>query len=798
MISPRWRKVLKDLSANKMRTFLVMTTIGVGTFAVGFISTLYIRTLGDMDADFQSSNPHSAIIYTTSFSNDLLYSLAKLPGVAQVEGRSQESGNILLPDGRKIQIAITALPPLDKMKVDLIRPMQPGARLSVGDHQLLIDDSARAALGLKPGQELTLDMGNGLVRRIPIASFVHDVASISYLFGQQVQAFANPITMEWLGGSNDYNLVYLAVDKNKTSVPYVNSVAKGVADKIEASGRPVFLTLVYQPGKHFAATITQALILMMGVLGLLAVILSAILVVNTVDALLNQQVRQIGVMKAVGASAGQITGMYLILISCYGLLALLVAVPLAAWFANFISAGFSAYINFLPGKFQLPPATLILQAIVALGIPILATLVPVLRGSRMTVREAISSYGLEGGKFGQGWFDRLLERVRGLPRPLLISLRNTFRRKGRLGRTLFAMTLAGAIFIAVFNLRASMNKTIDETIGYYLSDVNVSFSQMYRADRVIPMAMSVPGVVSVEGWGGTVGQIPSPDEKSSIQVQVIAPANHTHLLKPAVTSGRWLLPDDQNAIVIGNHLLAARPDLKTGDNLTVKIDDQEFTWKIVGTFRLAGNTPFPPLFVNYDYLAKEMGASGRVAELRVVTAQHDATYQEAMAQQLQRLYSQNGIKVGSTLTGAFIIQANRALTDILINFLILMSVFIAVVGGFGLASTMSLNVIERIREIGVMRAIGASNFTIQQLVIVEGILIGVISWLIGAACAIPIGLVLCFGVGLAIVQSPLTFVFSWDGFLVWLVLTLLISVLASFFPARSASRLTVREVLSYD
>jgi putative ABC transport system permease protein len=134
----------------------------------------------------------------------------------------------------------------------------------------------------------------------------------------------------------------------------------------------------------------------------------------------------------------------------------------------------------------------------------------------------------------------------------------------------------------------------------------------------------------------------------------------------------------------------------------------------------------------------------------------------------------------------------------LINFLILMSVFIAIVGGFGLTNTMSLNVIERTREIGVMRAIGASNLSIQQLVIVEGLLIGVISWGIGALAAIPFGQGLCYLVGIAIVQSPLTFVFSWDGFLVWLVMVLVISALASSLPARSASHLTVREVLSYD
>jgi len=388
--------------------------------------------------------------------------------------------------------------------------------------------------------------------------------------------------------------------------------------------------------------------------------------------------------------------------------------------------------------------------------------------------------------------------VRGLPRPLLLSLRNTFRRKGRLLRTLIALSLSGTIFIAVFNLRASMGITIDEVLGYYLSDVNVTFNRMYRTDRIIPLAMSIPGVESVEAWGGTIGNIPSLDGKTEIQLEITAPPADSTLIKPTLTSGRWLLPEDDNAIVIGNHLIKVRPDLKVGDDIEVKIDNKEFTFKIVGIFRMAGNNPFPPVFAKYDYVANRLGATDKLSAIRVVTSQHDAAFQEKIADQFELVFKENNIDMQQATTGAYVKQMNTATTDILINFLLIMAVFIAVVGGFGLASTMSLNVIERIREIGVMRAIGASSFSIQGLVLVEGILICVISWLLGALFAIPIGQLLSQIVGISIVQSPLTFVFAWDGFLVWLGLIIIISILASSLPARTASRLTVREVLAYE
>ena len=339
MIGPRWRKIIKDITSNPWRTILVMSTIGIGALAVGFVTTLYVRVLGDMDKDYQSANPHSAIIYTDSFTSDLLPSLAKLPGVGKVEGRSQTGGNIPTPDGKEVYINILALPSPDKMQIDMLTPNVGKEPLSLADRQILIESSAQAGLQLKTGDRLKVTLGDGSSRTLEVSGFVHDPTIIAYAFYGQAYGYVNAKTLEWLDGTTDFNLVYLAVAENKTSVAHVNDVASEVAKKIESSGRQVYATLVYEPGKHFAASITQALVAMMLFLGLLVVLLSAILVANTIDAVIGQQVRQIGVMKAVGASAGQITGLYLMLVTFYGILSLVVAIPVAAWAANFIGDG---------------------------------------------------------------------------------------------------------------------------------------------------------------------------------------------------------------------------------------------------------------------------------------------------------------------------------------------------------------------------------------------------------------------------------------------------------------------------
>jgi putative ABC transport system permease protein len=799
MSRPRWSKIFHDLWDHKARTLLVMLTIAVGVFAVGFVGDLFFITLPDLDNNYQVANPHGAIIYTDLFDDDLLPSLARVPGVGDVEGRSGETGRVLGPNGEWIALSLTGIPPVEQTKVSMLQPEKPGETISpLGEREVYLDRSIRNVLQVNPGDYITTESADGTQRKLRVAGFVFDVTIPPYAFSQAAYAYTSPDTLVWLGGAREYSQVYLTVEENQRDEEHVKAVAEAVADKLEESGRTAYFTFVFQPGRHFAADITASLGAMMMFLGGLSVALSAFLVVNTLNALLNQQVRQIGVMKAVGAATGQLVVMYLVLTLFYGLLSLAVAIPLGAILSATTGGGIATFLNFNPSPFHFAPESIALQVFVALVIPVAAALLPVYKSTRITVREAITSYGLGRGHYRRGLLDRMVERIRGLPRPFLISIRNTFRRKARLILTLSTLILAGAIFIGVFSLRASMTSAINETFGYILSDVNVSFGRPYRLQKVHAMAMSVPGVVKAEAWGGANGSLLQDDQETGTQISFLSPPADSNLIKPTLIAGRWLRPEDENAIVIGNHLIALRPELKVGDVVVIDIDGVKNTWQIVGMYRLVGNVIPPIVYANNEYLSKIAHFQNMAGSLRVVTEEHTPAFQKRVAHDLEAVFRAEGIEVSQVLLGSDLVRANTSTLDVLVFFLMIMALLIALVGGLGMTSTMSINVFERTREIGVMRAIGAPSGTIMRMVVAEGMIIGVISWIFGTILAVPIAIVLNYAVGISILQSPLVYVFSLDGFLIWLGLILIISALACVLPARNAVRLTVREVLAYE
>jgi putative ABC transport system permease protein len=248
--------------------------------------------------------------------------------------------------------------------------------------------------------------------------------------------------------------------------------------------------------------------------------------------------------------------------------------------------------------------------------------------------------------------------------------------------------------------------------------------------------------------------------------------------------------------VISTDTLRYESDLKIGDDVVLKYGDRELSWRIVGIYQ--GGLSESRAITSYDELTSITRQPDRATWIQIVTNRHDQVSRDDVVRNLNAHFKAIGIHMSGSETLDDVRRIVNSQFGIVVSFLMIMALLLAVVGGLGLMGTMSINVLERTREIGVLRAIGASNGAVLGIVIAEGVLIGAISWMLAAVSALPLSLLMSDAVGKAFIQMPLDFVFSLTGLGLWLALVLTLAALASFLPAWNAARLTVRDVLAYE
>jgi len=332
---------------------------------------------------------------------------------------------------------------------------------------------------------------------------------------------------------------------------------------------------------------------------------------------------------------------------------------------------------------------------------------------------------------------------------------------------------------------------------YFRADVTLDFDQAYRFDKVNQFAMQVPGVQRVEGWQFINAELLDGKGEVLDSLNVLAPPANTKLVQPLMAEGRFITASDVRKLAISEAVRNYFPDLKAGDYLKLKVNGREEDWQVTGIFKFVGRDgilAYAPL----EYVEQVTNLANQSFSYRIVTDQHDRAYQDKLAAQLDHFFRDKGFKVRQAQSGLASLDTAADSLDTLVVFLLVMAVLTAIVGAMGLTGTMGMNVLERTREIGIMRAIGADDGAVMQTVIAEGLVIGSISFVMAIILSIPFTYGLSYIVSVAVFQTPIAVVFTYLGYVIWLGLVLVLSTVASVLPARNAARLTIREVLAYE
>ena len=797
LVRPRWRKVFSDLWENKLRTLLVVASIAVGVFAIGTIASTYVIFSEDLNVSYAASNPANIDIWTDLFDENYVKTIENLPEISGAEGRYILNVRLRQEGGTWKNHDLVAIEDYQDSNINLVNPQE--GKTIPGGRELVIERNALNESVYQTGEVLKLQLEDNTIRDIPVVGIVQDPTGAGGDFLAEPKGYITMDTLEWLDQPRQFNRILATVSGDSDDESTIENAADAIEDKIEKSGRVVYRRKTYFTHKHPMEAVALTILAVLGVLGVLITLLSSSLIANTLNALLSQQLRQIGVMKLVGARSFQISLMYIVLILCFSFFALLIAIP-AGVQAGYALANFAAtFLNITLQGFRVVPQAVLIQVLVAVVVPLAAGYFPVNRGAKTSVRRAISENHPGGQPSSTNLLAKLLGRIRWISRPILLSIRNTFRRKGRLALTLFTLIMGGAIFISVFNLRVSLEGFLELLSDHFGADLTIELEQPYRTSEIEAAILQVPDVKRIEAWSYAPAEILKPDGSLDANLHILAPPAGSELIDPDIIDGRWFEPGEPKALVLADGIRELYPDLKAGDTLRLEVADQrEEEWRVVGLFRFS--SPVDEMFgyADYETISEIHNLRDRTNSYRAVTQAHTMADQENAARAVDRALRSAGFRVSNIEPGLLTLSEASEGINILVVLLLLMALLSALVGSIGLTGTMSMNVLERTREIGVMRAIGAGNPAIVKSVIIEGAVIGLISWFFAALVSLPFSMLLIRILSDSMFNALVPLKLALFGYLIWLLAVLGLSALASLLPARSAARLTIREVLAYE
>jgi putative ABC transport system permease protein len=787
MIAPRWCKVGRDLWLHKSRTALVGLAISIGIIGAGAVLDTWSLLRGATRQEFRSSDPQSATIRTTDIDDALLAKIRAMPSIRLAEARSATTASVYTATGWRTALIMSA-PDLSAVRIGIIR--QEDGDWPPRDDAVVIESSSVDFASAAVGDNLTIKVGDGEQHAIPVSGIARDVGLAPGWMEHVVYLFASPATLARLGGKSSMDQMRIVVRDGNLNREQVRRIAQDAGRVIEASGRSVTDIDVPVPGRHIHAAQIDSLLYTQGAFGALALLLSGFLVINLVSAMLAGQVREIGVMKAIGARPSQIASMYLALALMIGLGASVIAIPVALLIGKGYAQFTADLLNFDITGATVPTWVIMSQLAVGLLLPLVAASVPIWRGARLSVNDALRDFGIGNVSASRV----VLQRARGFARPLLLSLRNAFRKRTRMILTLLTLGAGGAVYLGAINLRMSVIRSVDTLFGAQRFDMVVRFATPHAVDSIESITKSVEGVSAAEAWSGVRSAVKRSDGSVGNSFPITAPPAGSSMITATVVEGRWVKKGDTDAIVVNRRLVDEEPSLTVGSAPTLTIRGKETRWTVVG---IAESNPSPVAYAARESIVP-LVAEGKAGAVVVRSIYTGNASQLDLMQRLRSRFGEAGFDISS---GQLMIEQRSVVEDhllMVVGFLGIMGKLIIIVGGLGLASTMSLGVLERTREIGVMRAIGARHRTILGMIQIEGLVVALLSWIVAIPLSAPMSVVLArafgrimFPVGARLAPEP-------AGVIQWLLVVIGVSLLACAWPAMRAMRIPTARALAYE
>lgn len=786
-MSPAFRKALNDLRANPGRTLLVVCALIIGLWGVGSILVSYFILKNDLNENYIRTEPYHVALTSGDFDRLDLAAFRQRAEIERAEFRDLSFLRIEVAPGKWLPLWLFGVSEFDHL--DLARIYHQEGAVIPRHGAVLMERNGKLISRLDIGSLARVRAGSRLLQ-VPVDGIVFDPAQAPATQDAFLYAYADKATFSEISGEPAGRRLILRL-KHAANRHEIETAAHVIVADLRDQGIVVDSIKIPKPNQHPHQFQLNTLLAFQGSIGLLAFLMGAVLVSQLINAILAQQVRQIGVLKALGATQMQLLRIYLLMVLLLGAMASVVAIPLAV-ISGFGFAGFVAMVlNFdilttvLPFWFY--------AALVACGLllPVLFALPALLKGSRVPIRQALSDYGI-----GTDTARPVSVAANILSFRAQLAIRNVLRRKRRLAVTVATIALGVAIFNAGFNVRQSLLNFLEDSKVAMRYDVQVVLKQSISREQALAPFSGLDNVQGIETWSG--GRLQSSVVSASNGIGIVALPRDTALVRMDVVQGRWLRHSGELEIVM-NQMAAADfgQPVEVGRQYFTDLNGKPAQVRLVGIVK---EFDVAKIYIDKAQYDEYANPERRINSL--MFAANDRGYAQVvrLKQDIERRVAGTDLDVFYVMS-----QAERAkiIYDhlaIILTLFTLLSLLVLVIGALGMAAATSTNIMERTREIGVMRAIGATPKIVYRLFESEGSIVSMTGIITGLMLSLPLSFYAAKFFGKMILghNVSLNFAFSPAGFAATLAITFSFGWLASRIPARKAVSISNREALSYE
>lgn len=749
MISPRWRKILRDVAGNKARTTLLVLALSAGNLGLATVLSAYGILNRELDRNYLETRPATATLTLDRVDAELVEKIRQRPGVDDAEARGSYLARVKVGDDWR-PLLLFAVEDFQSMRIATIRSV--GGAWPPPFGSMLLERTAERVLEAGIGDVVEVRAPGSAVQRLGISGIAHDPSLAPAWMERTGYAYVSRETFGMLGGTVDEVRVVLLSDSD--------AIVRDLAAWLAAEGRRVERICVPPPGRHPHQGMMTGLLVVLGSFSLLLLALGAVLVATVVGAVLAREVRAIGVMKAIGASTIQIATLYLAMIAGVAAVAFTISIVPGLYSARAYAGVLADLLNFTIASSRIPTWAFAIEAAVALLLPLGAALLPVWKASRIAVRTAIDDSGVRGSeRFG-------LSFIR-LNRVFLMAIRNVMRHRWRLLPTGALLALAGALTMSALNLAKGWKARAAEISTTQRYDVEFRLARPEPIEALLSRARKADGIRVAEAWGAAMAALSSSDgiaiertypDQGHGSLRVLAPPQGSELVRLPLVEGRWLADNDTDVAVIGS----GGYGVGVGGVLTLSIEGRTFSRRVVGRVREVGPST---VYLPYRDFARATETEGKAAMLRIATTARTAQERSLAIREIDRALDTANVAGGLPLT-----ELVAAIEAHVVIFILTLTLLAAIVGGVGLvslASVMSIGVLERKQEFAILRAVGASPTLIRWVVMLEALIVAGASFIVAVVVSLPLFAGVREIFGRIMFGLPVPFAVSFEGIAIW-------------------------------